>query len=116
MITPAQHNFIIYQGSTLRKSFVWQADGQPVDLTGYTGRSQFRVAIDSPDVALDMTSLNNGILIDGPSGTITMYASDTATSNLTADKYVYDLEIIDTAGDVNRLVFGTVTISKGITR
>jgi hypothetical protein len=116
MITPAQHNFIIYQGSTLRKPFVWQANNVPVDITGYTGRCQFRPTLDSDIVALNLTTLNGGVLIDGPTGTITLYASDAQTAALTLDKYVYDLEIVDTVGDVSRLVFGTVTLSKEITR
>lgn len=116
MITPGQHNFTLYQGTTLRKTFTWLANNVPVDLTAYTGRCQFRASYAETVPALNMTTLNGGILIDEPAGQITLYATDVQTAALTADKYFYDLEIIDPAGDVSRLIYGTVTLVKEITR
>lgn len=116
MITPGKHNFILYQGTTLRKVFTWTADSAPVDLTGFTGRAQLRLTAGNPNIALDLSSDNGGIIVDGVNGKITMYATNDQTETLTADKYLYDLEITDTQGDVQRLVEGVITISKGITR
>jgi hypothetical protein len=116
MITPGKHSFTLYQGTTLRKEFTWTAAGVPVDLTGYTGRAQLRTSAGTAAIALDLTSANGGILVSGVTGKITMYATDLQTDTLTADKYLYDLDITNTLGDVLRLVEGTITISKGITR
>ena len=116
MFNTGTYNFTLNQGSTLRKTFTWTACGDPVDLTGWTGRSQFRTTIQSPTAALDMTSLNGGIIIDPLVGSITMFASAGDTSLLTADGYVYDLELINPSGDVDRLVQGYVTMSPGVTR
>lgn len=116
MITPGQHNFTLYQGTTLRKTFTWLANNVPVDLTGYTGRCQFRASYQELTPALNMTSLNGGIIVDSLAGQITLYATDVQTAQLTADKYFYDLEIIDAVGDVSRLIYGTVTLVKEITR
>lgn len=116
MITPGKHSFLLYQGTTLRKEFTWTANNVPVDLTGYTGRAQLRQSAGDSVAALDLTTLNGGIIIDEPNGKITMYATDAQTQLLISDKYVYDLEITDTRGDVQRLIEGIITISKGITR
>lgn len=116
MITPGKHSFVLYQGTTLRKEFTWTADSIPVNLTGYTGAAQLRVSAGSPIVALDLSSENGGILIDGVNGKITMYATPAQTDLLIAEKYLYDLEITDLNGDVSRLVEGIITINKGITR
>lgn len=116
MITPGQHNFTLYQGTTLRKTFTWTADNVPVNLTGYTGRSQFRATYQDPTPALNMTTLNGGIIINELAGEITMFASAEDTALLTADRYLYDLELIDSIGDVSRLIYGTVTIVREITK
>lgn len=116
MITPGKHSFTLYQGTTLRKVFTWTVEGTPVDLTGFTGAAQLRKTAGDTVIALDLTTDNGGIIVDGAAGKITMYASALDTSELTAEKYVYDLEITDTQGDVSRLVEGVITISKGITR
>lgn len=116
MITPGKHNFTLYQGTTLRKVFTWTANGSPVDLSGFTGAAQLRLSAGNSQVALDLNSSNGGIIVDGVEGKITMYATAETTEMLTADKYVYDLEITDTLGDVSRLVEGVITVSKGITR
>lgn len=116
MITPGKHSFLLYQGTTLRKEFTWTAAGVPVDLTGFSGKAQLRTSAGNTAIALEMSTANGGIIIDSLNGKITMYATDAATQLLTADKYLYDLEITNTLGDVQRLVEGVITISKGITR
>lgn len=116
MLTPGKHSFTLYQGTTLRKVFTWTVDDLPVDLTGFTGAAQLRKSAGDTAVALDLNSDNGGIIVDGPAGQITMYATAEETQLLVAEKYVYDLEITDTLGDVSRLVEGVITISKGITR
>lgn len=116
MITPGLHNFTLYQGTTLRKSFTWLANNTPVNLTGYTGRCQFRTSHQDPNAALDLTTANGGVIVDGLTGKITLYATDVQTAALMADKYLYDVEIVDPTGDVSRLVYGAVTMVKEITR
>lgn len=118
MITPGKHNFTLYQGTTLYKAFTWKQNGVPVDLTGYTGRSQFRATIDSPDKLLDLTSLNGGILIPNPTdGTVYLYATDVQTAALTISPMVYDLELIEPVNShVVRLIGGTCILDKEVTR
>lgn len=118
MITPGKHDFTLYQGATLYKALTWKQNGLPVDLTGYTGRSQFRSAIDSPTPLLDLTSANGGILIPNPvDGTVYLYATDAATAAINVTKMVYDLELIAPVTlHVVRLVQGQCVLDPEVTR
>jgi hypothetical protein len=90
----------------------------PVDLTGYTARMQVREKLKATDTILDLTTENHGITItiDSEKTTLTVYADAETTAGITVSKGVYDLELIDTSGDVYRLMEGTVTVSKEVTR
>lgn len=110
----------ILQGSTFRKSWTLKtgAPALPVDLTGYTARLQMRADLDAPVALFTLTTENGGITLGGAAGTIDLYLSHTATAAITWDSAVYDLELINTAGngDVTRRVEGSVTVSREVTR
>lgn len=119
MMRPGTYNITLCQGTTLRQSFIWmQANGtDPVDLTGFTARSQIRKMKDaSGPPVLDLSTSNGGIILGGASGKLTLYATPNQTDLLTADKYVYDIEITEPGGDVHRIIEGCVMVSKGVTR
>jgi len=113
MITPGIHNFSIYRGATLRKTFLWTSNGTPVNLTGYTAKAQFRIstALTAP-VALELTS-PSGILIVNLTGSLTMLATDVQMLALTEDHYHYGLHVVDTQGDTLSLIEGVMTIVPG---
>lgn len=113
----ATHNFLIEQGTTFTKSFIWKdSNGTVINLTGFTARMQFRQNISSSSVLLSATTENSKIVITGAEGkvTINLSASDTAALNFSTA--VYDLELISSASEVTRLVGGTVTLSLEVTR
>lgn len=91
-------------------------NGKPVDLTGFTARMQIRRNIADASAVLDLTTANGGITLGGAAGTIRILATATATAALTISAGFYDLELIDGAGAVLRLLQGTVTVSKEVTR
>jgi hypothetical protein len=64
-----------------------------------------------------LTTENGRISIDEPNGLITLMlsAADTARGSLDSSG-VYDLEIIDVSGLVSRVIQGTFTVSKEVTR
>jgi len=88
----------------------------PVNLTGYTARLQIRETVEATDTLLSLTTENGGITLGGTAGTITLLASATATAALDFVNAVYDLEVISGSGVVTRLLHGTVTLSKEVTR
>ena len=90
------------------------------NLTGYTARMQIRRTIDSetPMVSLTSPTVNgNGITVmDGANNAISININDTTTS-LVDSSGLYDLEIIKTStGQVSRLLQGTVTLSREVTK
>ena len=94
-----------------------QKTAQPKNLTGYTGRMQMRTkpgATGAPSVTL--TTENGGINITPSTGQVTATMTATATAALTAGKYVYDLELVDSTGVVTKLARGTVTVIREVTR
>ena len=116
MSCAAQTNLCICQGSNLQQKFRWLIDDSPVDLTGYTARSMFRDTADSTTVALSLTSAAGTISLGGVSGTIILSASAASTSAITAGRYVFDLEMVSSTGFVKRLVEGTATFTREVTR
>lgn len=112
-----EHDIVVQQGATFKKTLAVKDTGdQPIDLTGYTARMQVRTDFEATQPALDLTTENSGIAINGPAGEIILTAADTATSTLSITNGFYDLELIKPSGDVVRLLQGKVTVSREITR
>jgi hypothetical protein len=120
MLKPQQISLTIYQGASFKRA--WEladtASGAPINLTGYTARMQVRGKIKDTEPLVDLTTENDGITIimDEEKTTMTLYISATVTKGITVSKAVYDLELVDSMGDVYRLMEGSVVISKEVTR
>lgn len=115
---PAKLPLKIYQGATFRKVVTWKVGDPavPVDLTGCSARMHVRAKLEATTPLLVLTTENGGIALGGTEGTVTLYVSDSDTSALDWVAAVYDLEIEFTNGDVRRLLYGAVTVSKEVTR
>ena len=128
-MSAGKYNFTIEQGTTIRLELQYKdSNGNPIDLTGYSGRMQIR-----PDFADntktsyiylsssmndDGTGLNfNGL--DGSSspasGKIGLFISAVSSSKLNFDSAVYDIEI-ESGSIVTRLLQGTIKLSREVTR
>lgn len=120
MLIPQEFDFTIYQGSTLRLSWeiVQAGTTTPIDLTGYTARMQARAKLADTDTILDLTTENGGITITvvPEKTTIAIYADAATTAAIPVTKGVYDMELVDTSGDVYRLMHGTIAVSREVTR
>jgi hypothetical protein len=89
----------------------------PYDLSGFSASMQIRRTIDSTNTQITLTS-NNGRIEMQPSGTdnaLRLRLTPEETSSLTSDG-VYDLEIEDGSGDIQRILRGAVTLSPEVTR
>lgn len=117
MQKPANLKLTCYQGANFDYSFLWKVGtpAAPVNLTNYTARMQVREAADCPDTLLSLTS-GTGITLGGTAGSIYIEASSTATAALPSGYFVYDLEMIDNAGYVTRLVQGVFEVDDEVTR
>ena len=90
------------------------ADGTPINLTGYTAQLQAREFYGSATAALTLT-VGSGITLGGSAGTISIHATATQTGAMPTGVYVYDLELYNGA-IVTRIIQGKMTLSPQATR
>jgi hypothetical protein len=105
-------NLIIDQGANFTTTItVTDNDGLPVDLTDYTGAAQMRKHYTSS------TSTAFTVALGGATGTVSLSMTANASANLTAGRYVYDVELTNNgSGIVSRIVEGIVTVTPNVTR
>jgi len=117
---PLVIDLIIYQGASFKQSWeiIQKDSGNPIDLTGYSANMQVRGKISDESPILDLSTENSGITIDitNDTTTLSLYAPASLTTAIVASKGVYDLELKDPSGDIYRLMQGSVSISKEVTR
>lgn len=87
-------NIVIEQGATFNPVLTYKDSlGALIDLTGFTARMQIRLKKTSATFLVELTTENGGIALGGVAGTITLLITDTASTALTFDSAVYDLEL-----------------------
>lgn len=115
-------NLIIDKGADFNLLLTWSTKDisnvvTPVNLTNWTARSQMRESYDNGTTpVVSLTTANGGIVLGGSSGTIQLTIASTATSAVSIDKGVWDLEMVDNTGKVTRLLEGSVTFKPEATR
>lgn len=109
----------IYQGATFRKVLTFTTpDGIPIDQTGNTFRAKARKNITDVSSAFDFVftirdqTTNRGeVEMELPA------AASTAVSVTEFNtKFLYDVEVEDSGGDVTRLLQGSIVFVAEITR
>ena len=104
-------NITVDQGTTFSTTISLTDDnGDPIDLTGYSGRSQMRKHYTSSNSQSFSVSLNN------TEGKVELSLTAAQTANLTAGRYVYDVEVVSAANVVSRIIEGIVTVTPEVTR
>lgn len=114
MITPGIYDVTAYQGATFNLVATFSIGGTPVDLTNYSARLQIRSNYSS-NTAIFSLSDDSGITLGGNEGTIAIEISANDMAQVTAGRYVYDLEL-DSGSEVIRLLEGTFRITPEVTR
>jgi hypothetical protein len=105
-------NIVIDQGSTFSLTItVTDFTDTPINLTGYTLRSQLRKSYFSNTfTAFTVTS---PAPLDGE---IKLALTATTTSSLRYGRYVYDVEIVSPTNEVTRVLEGIVTVNPEVTK
>ena len=131
-----KYSFILEQGATINFEVQYKdSNNLPIDLSGYSGRMQFRDSFaDTPNSTIYLTlssSLNpdgTGLNFSGSNGTtspvsgsIGVYIASCTSSALTFNTAYYDLELYYPGFDpdcpiVTRLLEGQVRLSQEVTR
>ena len=103
------------QGATFSRTLtVTDSNGDARDLSDYTARMQVRRTTSSSTTLVELTTENGRISLNS-NGEISLSLSATATAALT-DEGVYDLEIEDSSGNVERVVEGSFNLDLEVTR
>jgi hypothetical protein len=105
-------NIIIDQGATFTSSItVTGSDGNPSDLSGYTGYAQMRKHHTSSQY------VDFNVTLGGASGTITLELTADQTANIAAGRYVYDVELHDDSSPYKvRIIEGLATVTPEVTK
>jgi hypothetical protein len=105
-------NIFIDQGSDYSNVITVSAsNGQPLNLTGYTVKSQIRKSYTSS------IAYNFATSIFAPaSGKVRLQLSAAASEAIPPGRYLYDVEITSEAGAKKRVVEGIVTTTPQITQ
>lgn len=115
----AKYDLLIEQGADFSKSIILKnPDGSVKDLTNVQLRLQIREYHFSDEIILQASSqgATPNLLINIPTGTITIKFSNTQTATLAIRKGVYDLEMTTPTSEVIRLMQGSVAIDPEVTR
>jgi hypothetical protein len=117
--TTGKLDIVIVQGATFSLSLnAKNFSGIAIDLPNHTAKLQVREAVEDSTALLELTSGAGDIVINSPSGNITITINPSVTEAITWTTGVYDLKITNTldADDVINLVYGDVSVRQQVTR
>ncbi len=91
------------------------ANGNPVDMTGYTARMQIRPDHSSTSSAYDVLSTTDGTIALGSNGVIAINVPASRTVRYSWGVGYYDLKVMSLAGVVTTLLAGRVMPNQAAT-
>jgi len=105
-------NLVIDQGSDFGTTVTLTTDaGIAYGLSGHQVRGQMRKSYTSS------TAYNFSVSVaNNSTGEISIELDANTSSNMTAGRYVYDIEIESSAGDITRVLEGVVNLTPEVTR
>lgn len=105
-------NLSIDQGSDFQSViYVETAEGTVANISGYTARGQVRKTYGSTTAVDFHTVINNAT-----GGRVSISLTKDQTAAMKAGRYVYDVEIVSSDGEVSRIVEGQIEITPRVTR
>ena len=121
-----KYNLEMWQGATFSMVItVKDANNAVQNLTSYSARMQLRTSYDAASATVSLTSSNGEITFTAAEGNLTLTLAATRTANIPVDYtngkppktvYVYDLELVDNANNVSKLLYGDVNVYGEVTR
>ena len=105
-------NIFIDQGADFSITVdVSDANGNQLNLTGYSAAAQMRKTYESSSISATFTTS-----IAAADGQVTLSLTDTVTTALSPGRYVYDLVVTDGSSLSTRVVEGQAIVTPGVTR
>ena len=116
-VIPAEYNnLLIPQGATFSENlYLKDSAGDAIDLTNYTARMSLKKTYDDTTAVISLTTENGRITITGATGLVQLSITASDTAALANGVYVYDLELINASGEVDRYIQGTIRVSREVT-
>jgi len=106
------NNITVNTGENFYRDFYLDnIDGTPLDLTGYTGKSEVRKHPDSVGAA---TTFTLGF-VDRPNGRIRLSLTRQETEKIKPGRYVYDVMFTDTSNKKSIVIEGNILATQDIT-
>lgn len=106
----ATKNLTINKGSSYKIVFVLSKNGNNnIDLLGHSLRGEIKQSSTSSEVLLSLTSANLLLEIDNANSRINMYLKETFTNKVNVSSAVYNIELLDSIGNVSKIITGLIT-------
>lgn len=108
-----KYDIVIDQGSDFAIQIQIEQDGSNVNLSTHSARAQLRPTPTSSTLTETFTcTVTNAV-----QGKLTMSLTNSATANISAGKYYYDLELVNSSSStVTRLIEGVARVTPEVTR
>ena len=106
-----KYNIVAEQGATFNLNFRVETDGTPWNLTGYTFAMQVRRSTSASTTLLNITSATMNSV-----GHVSATVSASTMSGLPAGRWVYDIELTSSGGEVTRILEGRFIVSPQVTQ
>jgi hypothetical protein len=106
-----KHNIVAEQGATFNLNFRVETDGTPWNLTGYTFAMQVRRSTSASTTLLNITSATMTSV-----GRVSATVNAATMSDVPAGRWVYDIELTSSGGEVTRILEGRFIVSPQVTQ
>ena len=106
-----KYNIVAEQGATFNLNFRVETDGIPWNLTDYDFAMQVRRSTSSNTTLLNLTSAT---MTSG--GNVSATVNATAMSGVPAGRWVYDIELTSSGGEVTRILEGRFIVTAEVTQ
>jgi hypothetical protein len=106
-----KHNIVAEQGATFNLNFRVETDGTPWNLTGYTFAMQVRRSTSASTTLLNITSATMTSV-----GRVSATVNAATMSDVPAGRWVYDIELTSSGGEVTRILEGRFIVTAEVTQ
>jgi hypothetical protein len=106
-----KYNIVAEQGATFNLNFRIETDGVPWNLTGYTFAMQVRRSTSATTTLLNITSATMTSV-----GHVTATVNATTMAGVPAGRWVYDIELTSSGGQVTRILEGRFIVTAEVTQ
>jgi len=106
-----KYNIVAEQGATFNLNFRVETDGVPWNLTGYTFKMQVRRSTSATTTLINLTSATMTSV-----GHVSATVNATTMATVPAGRWVYDIELTSSGGQVTRILEGRFIVTPEVTQ